>query len=111
MATIALFDVDGTLTKPRNVVTGEMRAFMSELRKKVPIGIVGGSDLVKIKEQLGDNCISEYDYVFAQNGLEAFKGGENIAETVRTHCRHRPALPPPLLLPPKPPPPPPPQPM
>ena len=88
MATIALFDVDGTLTKPRNEVTGEMKAFMAELREKVPIGIVGGSDLEKIKEQLGSDCITEYDYVFAQNGLQAFKAGEKMAETVRrnTHA-------------------------
>eukprot|EP01046_Picozoa_sp_COSAG06_P013323 COSAG06_NODE_804_length_12172_cov_15.171954_2_plen_193_part_00 len=105
---LALFDVDGTLTKPRNVrrgtaappssrslpaaaartgrppplrarcdalaqprdtaavltaalrasqeVTPEMTAFMKELRKKVTIGVVGGSDTVKIKEQLGADC-------------------------------------------------------
>ncbi|RRT43902.1 hypothetical protein B296_00034655 [Ensete ventricosum] len=35
---IALFDVDGTLTAPRKVVS---------------VGVVGGSDLVKITEQLG----------------------------------------------------------
>ncbi|KAK8960425.1 hypothetical protein KSP40_PGU006797 [Platanthera guangdongensis] len=37
---IALFDVDGTLTSPRKVVT---------------IGVVGGSDLIKISEQLGNS--------------------------------------------------------
>jgi phosphomannomutase len=29
------------------------------------------------------SVINEYDYVFAQNGLEAFKAGEKIGETVR----------------------------
>jgi len=38
------------------VVTEEMTAFMLELRKHVNIGIVGGSDLTKIKEQLGEDC-------------------------------------------------------
>ena len=37
-------------------VTPEMTAFMKELRKKVTIGVVGGSDTVKIKEQLGADC-------------------------------------------------------
>ena len=34
-----------------------MRSFMNELCKKVVVGVVGGSDLVKIKEQMGgDYC-------------------------------------------------------
>ena len=80
-----------------------MTAFMKELRGKVAIGVVGGSDTVKIKEQLGDDCkrestaaaapaatapargadlssracaavgIGAYDWFFSQNGLEAYK--------------------------------------
>ncbi|BFG21923.1 hypothetical protein CerSpe_081990 [Prunus speciosa] len=50
---IALFDVDGTLTAPRKAVTPEMLGFIRELRKAVTVGIVGGSDLSKITEQLG----------------------------------------------------------
>ena len=38
---IALFDVDGTLTVPRKVITPEMKEFMLELRKHVCVGIVG----------------------------------------------------------------------
>jgi hypothetical protein len=33
----------------------EMLAFMQKLREEVTVGIVGGSDLVKISEQLGAN--------------------------------------------------------
>lgn len=35
--------------------SAEMTAFLTKLRSKVHIGMVGGSDLVKQKEQLGDN--------------------------------------------------------
>jgi phosphomannomutase len=80
---IFLFDVDGTLTKPRNDVTSEMYTFIQELRKKAFIGIVGGSDLVKQQEQLthkGSTVIKEWDYVFPENGLVAFKNGQKIAE-------------------------------
>ncbi|KAE9460109.1 hypothetical protein C3L33_08003, partial [Rhododendron williamsianum] len=49
---------------------------MQELRKVVTIGVVGGSDLVKISEQLGKSVINEYDYVFAENGLVAYKDGK-----------------------------------
>lgn len=75
---IALFDVDGTLTAPRKGVTPVMLEFMKQLRKVVMVGVVGGSDLVKISEQLGKSVINDYDYVFAENGLVAYKGGELI---------------------------------
>ncbi|XP_028784279.1 phosphomannomutase [Neltuma alba] len=76
---IALFDVDGTLTAPRKVVTPEMSKFMRELRKVVTVGVVGGSDLVKISEQLGNTVIDDYDFVFSENGLVAHKEGKLIA--------------------------------
>lgn len=76
---IVLFDVDGTLTTPRNKATTEMLAFLQDLRKRVSVGIVGGSDLNKIREQLGDQAEKEYDFFFAENGLKAFKQGEEIA--------------------------------
>ena len=78
---LCLFDVDGTVTPARQVrkilnycksfsaglkiklnsvfasfvkvITPEMKEFMAELRKKVTVGLVGGSDLVKIQEQMG----------------------------------------------------------
>lgn len=77
--TIALFDVDGTLTQPRKQAAKELLDFMQELRKFVTVGIVGGSDLVKIKEQLGQNAHKEYDYLFSENGLMAQKAGELLA--------------------------------
>ncbi|KAA8516014.1 hypothetical protein F0562_019193 [Nyssa sinensis] len=75
---IALFDVDGTLTAPRKVVTPKMLEFMQELRKVITVGVVGGSDLVKISEQLGKTVTNDYDYVFAENGLVAYKDGKLI---------------------------------
>lgn len=32
-----------------------MAAFLQELRRRVKVGVVGGSDFEKIKEQLGDD--------------------------------------------------------
>lgn len=77
--TIVLFDVDGTLTKPRQGATEEMKTFLGELRKKVPVAIVGGSDYPKIKEQMGAAISGEVDFVFAENGLTAFRGGKQMA--------------------------------
>ncbi|KAK1559660.1 hypothetical protein Q3G72_017003 [Acer saccharum] len=73
---IALFDVDGTLTAPRKVTTPKMLEFMRELRKVITVGVVGGSDLIKISEQLGNSVINDYDYVFSENGLVAHKDGK-----------------------------------
>jgi len=58
-----------------------MIALLQVIRKKVAIGVVGGSDLVKISEQLstaGTNVISAFDYAFAENGLTAYKLGQPL---------------------------------
>ena len=77
---LALFDVDGTLTEPRKTVSPETVAFLEALREKIAIGVVGGSDLTKQKEQLGDSP-SMFDWTFAENGLWAAKDGAIIGET------------------------------
>ena len=74
---MCLFDVDGTLTKSRNRITPEMEEFLLNLRAKVTVGLVGGSDLQKIAEQMTskntmsaeNDLLAKYEYVFAENGL------------------------------------------
>uniref|UniRef100_K3X5L5 Phosphomannomutase n=1 Tax=Globisporangium ultimum (strain ATCC 200006 / CBS 805.95 / DAOM BR144) TaxID=431595 RepID=K3X5L5_GLOUD len=78
---IALFDVDGTLTPARKTVSAEMTARLQQLRQQITIGVVGGSDLVKQKEQLGENVVNEFDYSFSENGLVAFHNGAKVGET------------------------------
>lgn len=78
---ILLFDVDGTLTAAREAATEEMQRFLKELRSKFMVGVVGGSDLVKQKEQLGEDVIHNVDYSFSENGLVAYKDGELIGTT------------------------------
>eukprot|EP01060_Flectonema_neradi_P005661 TRINITY_DN137_c0_g3_i1.p1 TRINITY_DN137_c0_g3~~TRINITY_DN137_c0_g3_i1.p1 ORF type:complete len:252 (+),score=61.36 TRINITY_DN137_c0_g3_i1:172-927(+) len=76
--TLVLFDVDGTLTVPRKVVTPDMLETIAALRKEYTVGIVGGSDLSKQYEQLTSEVLSNFDFVFAENGLHAFKDGNEI---------------------------------
>lgn len=78
---LVLFDVDGTLTPARQKVSLEMTNFLKELRKRVSVGIVGGSDLIKQKEQMGENIVNEVDYNFSENGLIAYKDGELVGTT------------------------------
>ena len=76
--TILLFDMDGTLTKPRNKITNEMKEFLKEAGKKVDLGVVSGSDLPKLIEQLGEDVKDYFKYVFCENGLVTFEEGECI---------------------------------
>ncbi|CEL61766.1 Polyubiquitin 10 OS=Arabidopsis thaliana GN=UBQ10 PE=1 SV=2 [Rhizoctonia solani AG-1 IB] len=79
---LVLFDVDGTLSLARQTATPEMMELLRELRKKLIIGFVGGSDLVKISEQLtvgGVQAIDAFDYGFAENGLVAYRSGKQLA--------------------------------
>ncbi|XP_059191163.1 phosphomannomutase 2 [Centropristis striata] len=84
--TLCLFDVDGTLTAARQRVTPNMTEFLEKLRTRLRVGVVGGSDLCKIKEQLGDDVIQRVDYVFAENGLVAYKNGQLLAvQSIQEH--------------------------
>ncbi|ETN76970.1 eukaryotic phosphomannomutase [Necator americanus] len=110
---ILLFDVDGTLTPARQKIHNDIREFLSKARARVPLAVVGGSDLAKIIEQLADNkddfrvemkfspcsvfideqnqticflVLSQFDYVFSENGLVGFKGSEQFpSKTIQDH--------------------------
>ena len=59
-----------------------MLQLLSELRHKVAIGFVGGSDLAKQQEQLGTQSIpvtTLFDFCFAENGLTAYRMGKPLA--------------------------------
>ena len=76
---IALFDVDMTLTPARQQVTPQMLETLAKMRAKgVHFGIVSGSDLVKVREQMTDAVANDADYCFAENGLDAYKKGQLI---------------------------------
>jgi phosphomannomutase len=79
--TLVLFDVDGTLSPSRKTATPEMMNLLAELKKNVVIGYVGGSDLSKQKEQLGDNAASSFfDFGFSENGAVAYRKGKLIGQ-------------------------------
>ncbi|KAF2440873.1 eukaryotic phosphomannomutase [Karstenula rhodostoma CBS 690.94] len=81
--TVLLFDVDETLSKARKLAKPEMLQLLSELRHKVAIGYVGGSNLVKQQEQLGGDIdvTTLFDFCFSENGLTAFRLGQPLAST------------------------------
>ncbi len=76
---IALFDVDQTLTVARSVVSQEMRATLAKMVESgVDFGIVSGSDLPKITEQLGEEIVKDAHWCFSENGLQAYKKGQFV---------------------------------
>lgn len=83
-----LFDVDGTLTKPRQVITEDLKNFLlSEVLSKVAVGLVSGSDYAKIAEQMdGAEVAAKFDFVFCENGVVHYKGGKLISsESILSH--------------------------
>lgn len=81
--TLILFDVDGTLTKARQVIEDDMWTVLTALKStgKYTLGVVGGSDFVKQKEQLGGQCdaiFNLFDFNFAENGLIGYEKGTLI---------------------------------
>lgn len=83
MKIMCLFDVDGTLTYPRQRITQEMEECLQWLKSKVAVGLVGGSDLSKISEQMSlskQDVTQRYDYVFTENGLVAHKFGKLVSK-------------------------------
>ncbi|KAF5280826.1 hypothetical protein FQR65_LT14933 [Abscondita terminalis] len=76
---LCLFDVDGTLTKSRQSIDPNFENFILEkIKPLADIGLVGGSDLKKVIEQLNENVFHNYDYIFPENGLIAYKSGQLI---------------------------------
>lgn len=73
---LALFDVDGTLTEPRKKISSTMKEHMEKLGKIITIGVVGGSDMNKQIEQLGNDVLHDYKYSFSENGLVAYCDGK-----------------------------------
>lgn len=65
-------------------IGANMEKFLLNIvKKEFDIAVVGGSDLNKIEEQLaGGNLFEKYKYVFAENGLIAFKNGKALPSEV-----------------------------
>ncbi|KAI9581612.1 phosphomannomutase [Glossina fuscipes] len=79
---LLLFDVDGTLTEPRSIVESEFEEFLyGHVKPRVTIGIVGGSDLEKMFEQLnGRKILREFDLIFPENGLVQIDKGREVGK-------------------------------
>lgn len=85
---LLLFDVDGTLTPARKIIEPDFEEFLyTKIRPLATLGVVGGSDYCKIIEQLnGKRVLSEFDYVFPENGLVFIKNGVEVnKQSIQRH--------------------------
>ena len=48
--------------------------------KKAHVGIVSGSDISKVTEQVGQDIVDKSEYCFSENGLLAMKNGKEFAK-------------------------------
>nr|XP_019527110.2 probable phosphomannomutase [Aedes albopictus] len=77
---LLLFDVDGTLTRPRVKIDDDFKEFLyKKVQPRATIGLVGGSDLEKMFEQLsGREIMEKFDYVYPENGLIQYEKGVEV---------------------------------
>jgi len=79
--TLLLFDIDGTLTLPRQTIQQDMLKLLTDISTdQYELGFVGGSDLNKQKEQLFESNFGLFEWRFSENGLMAFQGDTLIHE-------------------------------
>ena len=77
---LLLFDVDGTLTKSRQLIKPIVEQVLDEVRPLASLGLISGSDFDKISSQIGGrDKLDKFEYVFAENGLVAYKSGKYLA--------------------------------
>jgi len=84
-----LFDVDGTLSPSRLKAPESILFMLHELKKKVNIAFVGGSDLNKQREQIEssnsssvscENVLELFTYSFPENGVQFYKNTKLIKD-------------------------------
>ncbi len=73
-----VFDVDGTLTAPRQIIEPGFADFFLEFARNNTVYLVSGSDLGKLREQLPDEILIGCQGVFTCSGAERWHKGELI---------------------------------
>mgnify|MGYP003638321557 FL=1 len=73
---IFLFDVDGTLTPPRQPMTDEMAVDLRKVVATSKVFLASGSDLKKIKEQIPEDIFGKCEGVFSCSANQFHIGGE-----------------------------------
>tara|TARA_Y100000593_G_scaffold44732_1_gene85262 strand:+ start:514 stop:1239 length:726 start_codon:yes stop_codon:yes gene_type:complete len=79
MSKVFIFDVDGTLTPSRRTMTPEFEEFFYQWSRGKKYYLVSGSDLVKMKEQVGVLYLSRANGIFCCGGNQFYdQPGEKL---------------------------------
>lgn len=69
-------------SRPRSTIEPDFEEFLyKHIKPRATIAIVGGSDLEKMFQQLnGKRVLSEFDYIFPENGLVQIEKGVEVGK-------------------------------
>lgn len=73
-----MFDIDGTLTSPRQTITDAHEQFFYSWMENKIVFLVTGSDIFKVREQLSERIMERCAGIFTCMGNELFLGGRNV---------------------------------
>ena len=75
---VYIFDVDGTLTPPRQKINTQFAFFFASFCEQKPVFLATGSDYKKVKEQITKDIISKVDGIFTCMGNELWVNDEKV---------------------------------
>ena len=75
---VYIFDVDGTLTPPRQKINKQFASFFASFCEQKPVFLATGSDYKKVKEQITPDIISKVDGIFTCMGNELWVNDEKV---------------------------------
>lgn len=80
---LLLFDVDNTLTKPRDVIEEKFEKFLYQsIKPLASIAIVTGANIEKMYEQLrGQKILNLFDFIFPENGIVHIENGIEVQKS------------------------------
>lgn len=80
---LLLFDIDNTLTVPRESICDEFESFLfKKIKPLATLAIVTGADLGKIFQQMnGKKVLEEFEYVFPENGIVHIEKGVEVQKS------------------------------
>ncbi len=78
MSNIFLFDIDGTLTEPRQMMTPTFESWFYKWMRLKKVYLVTGSDMKKVQEQVSDRIIDNCEGVFCSMANELYIGRELV---------------------------------
>lgn len=78
MEKIFVFDVDGTLTEPRQPINRDFRTFFCEFSERNTVYLASGSDLPKVREQLDNEILQLCSGVFTCSGAEFWQADQMV---------------------------------